>query len=30
MTLKLHFPPVSLAGIKAGDKLSVHLSFTKS
>lgn len=30
MALKLHFPPASLAGVKVGDKLSVHLSFTKS
>ncbi|SRR5579883_12829 len=30
MALKLHFPPSALAGIKAGDKLSVHLAFTKS
>jgi hypothetical protein len=27
MALKLHFPPPSLAGVKAGDKLSVHLAF---
>jgi hypothetical protein len=29
MALKLHFPPASLAGVKAGDKLSVRLSFSK-
>lgn len=29
MALKLHFPSASLAGIKAGDKLSVHLGFNK-
>jgi hypothetical protein len=29
MALKLHFPPASLAGVKAGDKLSVHLGFSK-
>lgn len=29
IALKLHFPPASLADVKAGDKLSVHLSFTK-
>jgi hypothetical protein len=29
MALKLHFPPASLAGVKAGDKLSVHLGFNK-
>jgi hypothetical protein len=30
MTLKLHFPPPSLAGMKAGDKISVHLAFHKN
>ena len=30
MALKLHFPPPSLAGVKVGDKLSVHLAFHKS
>ena len=30
MALKLHFPPASLAGVKVGDKLSVHLGFSKS
>lgn len=29
MALKLHFPPPSLAGVKAGDRLMVHLSFHK-
>jgi hypothetical protein len=29
MALKLHFPPASLAAVKAGDKLTVHLSFSK-
>jgi hypothetical protein len=29
MALKLHFPPASLAGVKAGDRLSVHLGFSK-
>lgn len=29
MALKLHFPPPSLAGVKAGDKIMVHLSFHK-
>lgn len=29
MALKLHFPPSSLAGVKAGDKLSVRISFSK-
>jgi len=30
MALKLHFPPPSLAGVKVGDKLSIHLAFHKS
>jgi len=30
MALRLHFPPASLAGVKVGDKLSVHLGFSKS
>jgi hypothetical protein len=30
MALKLHFPPASLADVKTGDKLSVHMGFTKS
>jgi len=30
MALKLHFPPPSLAGVKAGDKIMVHLAFHKS
>jgi hypothetical protein len=30
MALKLHFPPPSLAGIKPGDKIMVHLAFHKS
>lgn len=29
MKLKLHFPPASLAAVKAGDKITVHLGFTK-
>ncbi len=29
MALKLHFPPASLADIKVGDKITVHLGFTK-
>ncbi|MGH6828626.1 MAG: hypothetical protein ACREFW_06925 [Rhizomicrobium sp.] len=28
--LKLHFPPASLANVKDGDKITVHLSFSKS
>jgi hypothetical protein len=30
MALKLHFPPPSLAGVKVGDKITVHLAFHKS
>jgi hypothetical protein len=30
MALKLHFPPPSLAGVKVGDKVTVHLAFHKS
>lgn len=29
MALKLHFPPASLAGVKAGDKIAVHMGFHK-
>jgi hypothetical protein len=29
MAMKLHFPPASLAGVKVGDKISVHLAFHK-
>ena len=29
MALKFHFPPASLADVKVGDKLSVHLGFSK-
>jgi hypothetical protein len=29
LKLRVHFPPASLAGIKAGDKITLHLSFTK-
>jgi hypothetical protein len=29
MKLRLHFPPTSLADVKAGDKITLHLSFTK-
>jgi hypothetical protein len=28
-TLKLHFPPESLGGVKAGDQLQVMLAFSK-
>ena len=27
--LRLHFPPASLANVKAGDSITVHLAFTK-
>lgn len=29
MTLKLHFPPSSLANLKAGDKITLHMGFSK-
>jgi hypothetical protein len=29
MALKLHFPSASLAGVKVGDKLSVHMGFSR-
>lgn len=29
MALKLHFPPASLAKVKAGDAITLHLAFTK-
>lgn len=29
MALKLHFPPASLATVKTGDHITVHLAFTK-
>lgn len=29
MLLRIHFPPASLANVKSGDKITVHLSFTK-
>ena len=29
MKLRLHFPPASLATVKAGDKITLHLGFTK-
>ena len=29
MKLRLHFPPASLANVKAGDKITLHLGFTK-
>lgn len=30
LAMKLHFPPPSLAGVKPGDKIMVHLAFHKS
>lgn len=29
MALKIHFPPASLANVKAGDSITLHLAFTK-
>lgn len=29
MQLKLHFPPPALAGLKAGDRITVHMGFSK-
>ena len=29
MSLKLHFPPASLANVKTGDKITIHMGFTK-
>jgi hypothetical protein len=29
MALKLHFPPASLANVKPGDSITLHLGFTK-
>lgn len=29
MALKVHFPPASLAALKAGDKITLHLGFSK-
>lgn len=29
MNLELHFPPASLANVKARDNITVHLAFTK-
>jgi hypothetical protein len=29
MPLKLHFPPASLANVKAGDKITIHMGFSK-
>lgn len=29
MALRLHFPPASVAKLKAGDKITLHLGFTQ-
>ncbi|MDE2135685.1 MAG: hypothetical protein KGJ49_13945 [Alphaproteobacteria bacterium] len=29
MKLRLHFPPASLASVKAGDKITLHMGFMK-
>ena len=29
MALKVHFPPTSLSTVKVGDKITLHLAFTK-
>jgi len=29
MALKLHFPPASLAALKEGDKITLHLGFSR-
>lgn len=29
MSLKVHFPPASLANVKSGDKITLHLGFSK-
>ncbi|WP_284321734.1 hypothetical protein [Dyella acidisoli] len=29
MSLKLHFPPASVADLKTGDKITLHLGFSK-
>lgn len=29
MNLKLHFPPASVANLKAGDKITLHMGFSK-
>ncbi len=29
MALKVHFPPASLASLKSGDKITLHLGFSK-
>ncbi|MFC5582436.1 hypothetical protein [Rhodanobacter terrae] len=29
MSLRLHFPPASVADLKTGDKITLHMGFTK-
>jgi hypothetical protein len=29
MALKVHFPPASVANLKAGDQITLHLAFSK-
>ncbi len=29
MALKLHFPPASVANVKTGDKITLHMGFSK-
>jgi hypothetical protein len=29
MSLKLHFPPTSVADLKAGDKITLHMGYSK-
>jgi hypothetical protein len=29
MALKLHFPPATLAAVRPGDKITLHLAFSK-
>jgi hypothetical protein len=29
MALKLHFPPPAVAGLKAGDQITLHLAYSK-
>lgn len=29
MALKLHFPPAAMKGLKAGDKITVHMAFSQ-
>lgn len=29
MSLRVHFPPASVAGLKAGDKITLHMGYSK-